>query len=294
MTIPACYLIRSKMKPPIMTKFLFILILACLSFSNVSAKTIRIFGSDLFTTWLPEYYGSTDLSGNLPISFSLTGSYGGMIALQRNYADGLIYLQAENKRPEIPEGFEKTVIGYMVIYLYAPESYPGNEISQEMLVKIGNPKEPNTSITWEAILPNSDSWSQKSTRIVVDTGPNEILLSLFRLTFSQSETISDRMTITRSNEALYHLINKSDYFVLATSRCESPSASLKPLALSSLNESVAFPATFENVKFGDYSARFPIYLIYPENASWSQELLHVFQSNDFQKVLSDHNVLPKR
>ena len=271
------------MKPFTITKFVFILLLSCLSFSRVAAKTIRIFGSDLFETWLPNYYESTDLSEELSISFSLSGSYGALIALQKNYADSAIYLQTESTELEIPEGFAKTELGYFVIYLYAPNSYPGSEISKEMLSKIANTSESDTSITWEALLPDSGSWGHQSTRVLVDTGQNEILWSLYRLTFIQSDTISDRMTLTRSPEELINTINENDYYVLATSRKESPSESLKPLALTDFNESVAFPATLENIRYGDYSARFPIYLIYPENASWAKSLLDVFQSQDFEK-----------
>ena len=273
-------------------RFFHLLVISIFAASTTQAKTIKVFGSDLFKNWLPDACSQSEKAEQLILSFSMTGSYGGLTALQKNYADACLYLQSEDQMPEIPEGFEITTLGYYVIYLHAPEGFPQNKVSDQILSSIANRSEADTTLTWNTLLTESSEWSNQLTQIFVYTGDNDILWSLFRLSFLKEDTYSDRVTVVRDLQSLTDTINRTDYYILASPLANPGSSGLKPVSLIEQGEEVAFPPTVENIVFGDYHARFPIYLIYPSNASWSEDLLGLFQSTELKESFFTHNILP--
>ena len=260
--------------------------------SGLQAKTVRIHGSDLFAEWLPSSLQEDTDPMSPSFQFFLTGSYGGLIALQKGYADACIYLQSAPTLPTLPEGYESTILGYYVLYLYAPESFPANEISKEAIAAIASTNPSVTALTWQKILPQPAHWKDQTTKLIVDSGEQRIAESLFRSDIMNGVAVNDRVQFATSQDTLRSWVNESDFFLLFSTQPTAPSPKLKPVSLINFGDEVGFPATLENIAYGDYSASYPILFYAPKTADWVKSLLATLASPALVEAFTEHQLLP--
>ena len=281
------------MKRPRIFKLVSLCLLSALLALQIHAKPLRIFGSDLFANWLSIAFEDDLNVASDGIHFSLSGSYGGLIAIENGYADGCLYLQSDSTLPTLPEGFESTTIAYYVIYLYAPSSFPQREISKSTILSIASATNTQSALTWESVLNTPAAWAEQLTHVTVESGVNDITASLFKYSFVKSQPCSDRVTFVDDTTSLEEALSEKNYFILVTDQCNPPVSSMKSIALADFEDNFGFTATADNIKFGDYSACFPIQLIYPTSAKWPEFFIQKLKETELQGKLLEHNILPQ-
>ncbi len=281
------------MKRPRIFKHFSLCVLSTLLAFQIHARPLRIFGSDLFANWLPIEFENEANVANDSIRFSLSGSYGGLIAIENGYADGCLYLQSDSTLPTLPEGFESTTIAYYVIYLYAPSSFPQREISKSNILSIASTTNTQSTLTWESVLNTPADWADQLTDVTVESGVNDITGSLFKYSFLKSQACSDRVTFVDNTTTLEEALSEKNYFILATNQRNPPMPSIKSIALADFGDDFGFTATAENIEFGDYSARFPVQLIYPTSAKWPEFFIQKLKESELKEKFLEHNILPR-
>jgi len=258
----------------------------------IHAKPIRIFGTDLMAGWYPVEFEKLYTNPDYPVQFSLTGSYGGLIALKNGYADGCLYLQSDKQGPDLPEGYVSRVIGYYLLYCHVPSNFPETAISKKTLAAIAAKSAESSTTTWAKVLENPDSWENQSPSILLEKGIQSIAESIFRFDILQSEPSGKRLICVENGSDVTEAIAENNYFILVTDRPVPPEPTLKSIALVDFGENVGFPATHENIEYGDYSWSFPVLMIYPKNAKWIDAYMQINHRSEMSQTLSDHDLVP--
>jgi hypothetical protein len=274
------------MKFPI---FLFSCLAASLSWS---ADTVRIHGSDLFDPWLQDFLLNSEAlaSEGYSLDFSLRGSYSGRAAVEKGFADVCFFI--EDAPSPTPEGFDKVLIAYHVTYLYAPESFPDYSIGKDTILRIAAEGHSEPIFSWGEIFPEDPEWQSKQTSILINPGYKGISLSLFKLGFMEGRKLQQgpETQVSIGSHEQAQLENASVIYV--SSEPSSQLQNYKQLALRDFGDSAAFPPTEENIRYEDYGAVTPIYLITPTDASFTDMLKSVCSSDVFKALLIEHHLHP--
>ena len=265
-----------------------ILILALYSTLSASENAVEIFGTDLLEPWLPEAIADANAStftSEWDPKFKLTGSYSGLIALQNGYTDACFYLQTSSTNPELPEDFEQITLFYKVLYFHAPDSFPQRSISVSSITNLSRNDDLCASRSWGNVLTESSDWSIQKPRIIVNSGPKNIIESLYRLKFVSDKNTSDVVEFIPESDITIAMA-KSPWFLMVSDSTTPPEVGMKTLSIIAQGDNIGFPPTNENVRYRDYSISFPLQLIYRKETVWSKELINLLMSPEMNEVFT--------
>ena len=254
-------------------------------------QSLKISGSDLFASWLPRYFETEQPSE--PVTFSLLGSEIGKASLESHNADVCLYLSADQEPPPLPVGYQSIPIAYYVLYVWADDSFPSRSISKEIINRIGNASTFTPIAHWKGVFEESDrTWDAKQAEILIDHSQDDFTLGFFRLAFLQSGTPSVRVQVCPHKAYLERLMDLNRGCIIISPRSQFYLRKTKKLQLADFGDAASFPASEENITFGDYSASFPIFLIgSPENPHFQTALDHL-QSESMRAAMRENFLLP--
>ena len=271
-------------------------ILACtlglvLELTSFGTPSLRLSGSDAFADWLP--HSLSKQLADLRIEYHLIGSEIGLSALKADKADACLYISTGDSPSSIPDTFHSEIIAYLVLYLYADDAFPDYAISKDTILHIADRSSLTPIDHWTEVFNDTNhTWQAKPAEILVDQSDSPYISAYFRLAFLGSAKPSIRVRLCDHKAQVENLMNQNRGCIIVSPRSTFYLRGTKQLQIRESNHEAAFPPSYENIHYGDYSARFPVYLISSKTSSSVSSLRSVLRSKAFQDSLRENWLIP--
>lgn len=254
---------------------------------------LQIHGSDFFDPWFPNFYES--LQSAPTTEFNLTGSYSGLEALKRGYADGCFFINSWLNPITFPDNLEAQLVGYYVLYLYIDPSFISSHIRKETIAGIAQSGNQQKISHWDSVEAQSPTgWEAFQASVLIDESADSFASHFFRDAFLDGKKISNQVVVCSSESELSEKIDirKGSLVVSPRADFSLPNFEGKILQLANFGDETAFLPTYENVAFGDYPAAFPIYFVQNKKEKKSSEFMDLLMDSKTKHLLKRHNILP--
>lgn len=269
--------------------------LGCALLNNCHAAngSIRVVASDLFSGTMVstlEAFAANNL--DTPLRINLSGSLDALEALDSDKADLAIVAIPENAMP-LSTDYTLVPFTFIVTVVVVSDLNPLTEINFSQLQGIYADSEEFSYTRWGE-LDSSEVWENRLIQPLALKQPGNLAFEMFCTLALNRISLKSNVTLATNKEALRELMLNDPSMIAVVDRIPDLKSVRSLSIVPSETEAVGFDPTSDNVFYGDYPLRLPIYLVFETEKKlllrpylsflFSDRVIDQLQSEGFMKL----------
>lgn len=227
------------------------------------------------------------------LSIDLFGSMPALEMMRAGEANLAIVAIPDDAPKPSASDFEAVVFAFKIAVIIVKNVHPMVEIDFSQLKGIYGTTGETSYTRWGEMGLTTSGWNNRPIQALALTTEDSVVFELFKYKALDRSPLKSNVALVTTAEELYAIMGIDSAAVAVADRVPQSSQYRALSVASGKSGEIAFGPTAENVFYGDYALRLPLYLVFHKDKKDEiKDLLAFLLSKDISNVLVSDGVMP--